>query len=179
MKIVIPDLEKHTGKFVSFSEQVSLNTLGIDVTGNRDTVMTISVQASYLGDRVLVKGRWHVDLKDACSRCLEPTVYPLEEQFTEEFTRLHGSTPEASGDTEEPEGEDILYFSGDVLDLAEYLRQSFLLSQPLKILCRDDCRGLCPGCGVDRNKEECSCKVDKIDPRLRVLEGYKKKKPLQ
>lgn len=175
MKIIIPNLEKHAGEFVSFSEQVSLSALGIDAAGNEDTLMYISVQASYLGDRVLVKGKWYVDFKDACSRCLNQTVCHMEEQFTEEFTRHTDLAPMSSEDTEVFADEDSLGFSGEVLDLSEYLRQSFLVSQPYKILCREDCRGLCPVCGVDRNREECGCRTEITDPRLRVLENYKKK----
>ncbi len=175
MKILIPSLEKHAGEFVPFSDQVSLAALGIDAAENENAVMDINVQASYLGDRVLVKGRWHVDLKELCSRCLEQTEYGLEEQFTEEFTRITGSEPDSGGERAIFVGEDTFSYSGDVLDLAEYLRQSFLMSEPLKILCSDDCRGLCPVCGVDRNREECRCQDEKIDPRLRVLEQFKKK----
>ncbi len=175
MKILIPSLEKHAGEFVPFSDQVSLAALGIDAAGSEDAVMNINVEATYLGDRVLVKGRWYVDLKDVCSRCLEQADYRQEEQFTEEFTRLTGSAPEADPDCAPFAGEENFSYSGDVLDLAEYLRQSFLMSQPLKILCREDCRGLCPVCGVDRNREECCCQDEKIDPRLRVLERFKKK----
>ena len=175
MRIAISSLEKHAGEFVPFSAQISVAALGIDLAGVKDTVMNISVQASYLGGRVLVKGRWCVELEDACSRCLEQTVYRLEEEFTEEFTRFTGSDSEAERACAVFAVEDSFTYSGEVLDLTEYLRQSFLISQPLKTLCREDCRGLCPVCGVDRNRKECRCQDEKIDPRLRVLEQYKKK----
>ena len=176
MKIFISSLERHAGEFVPYSAKISLASLGIHIPGNEDGVMNTDIQASHLGDRVLIRGRWEVELQDVCSRCLEQTAYRLEEQFTEEFTRLDEPV---SGDSHESEGfwerEDFVY-SGEVLDLREYLRQSFLMSQPFKVLCREDCRGLCPVCGVNRNDEECRCQEEKIDPRLRVLEEYKNKK---
>ena len=176
MKIFISSLERHAGEFAPYSAKISLASLGIHVPGNEEGVMHINVQASHLGDRVLIRGGWQVDLQDVCSRCLEQTVYRLEEQFTEEFTRLDEPVP---GDFHENknfwERDDFVY-SGEALDLAEYLRQSFLMSLPFKVLCREDCRGLCPVCGVDRNYEECRCKEENIDPRLRVLEEFKNKK---
>ncbi len=176
MKVFITNLEKHAGKFVPYSVNIPLASLGIQVPGNEEGIMHVNIQASYLGDQVLIRGDWHVDLQDVCSRCLEQTVCRLEEQFTEEFARLDDPV---SVDLHEKEGsweQNDFVYSGEVLDLTEYLRQSFLMSQPFKVLCREDCRGLCPVCGVDQNYEECRCQEENIDPRLRVLEEYKNKK---
>lgn len=174
MKLVLATLERHGGKFVPFAFESSLVSLGIDAPGNEKAMLTLAGQASYLTGRVLVRGSWQVELSDVCSRCLEQTSYRLGEQFSEVFVRRKGTTaPAEDGDDESPE-EEVLLFSGEMLDLTEYISQSFLMSQPLKILCRDDCLGLCPICGGDRNQQECNCREDKIDPRLEILKGFKK-----
>ena len=55
------------------------------------------------------------------------------------------------------------------LDLDELLRADILLSLPSKILCKEDCKGLCSVCGADRNKQECHCEEKSVDPRLKIL----------
>ncbi|MEW5920678.1 MAG: DUF177 domain-containing protein [Bacillota bacterium] len=179
MKIFVPDLEKHEGEFIPFIRQVSLASLGVDLPGCDQSCMTVTFHASYVAGRVLVRGQWQVELTGECSRCLAQTAFSLTEQFTEEFIPLRGAAAEGGENTVASEGEETLVYAGEVLDLKEYLRQSFLMAQPLKILCREDCRGLCPGCGVDRNREECRCREEAIDPRLRVLMALKDKKQLQ
>ena len=178
MKLFVPNLEKHGGEFIPYEQQVFLVSLGINLPGNAELCMTVNVLAACVAGRVLVQGHWQAQLPGECSRCLGETAYCVEEHFTEEFRMIKGPVHEirerfAGG------AEDVLFYTGDVLDLKEYLRQSFLISQPLKILCRDDCKGLCPGCGVDRNKKECGCNQEMGDPRLRSLMALKGKEMRQ
>ena len=53
--------------------------------------------------------------------------------------------------------------------MTPYIREAVLLELPYAPVCREDCKGLCPVCGVDRNRESCSCNTERIDPRLAVL----------
>ena len=69
---------------------------------------------------------------------------------------------------EEDERDDILLLDNDTVDLSELARETFILNMPGKTLCREDCRGLCSGCGVNLNYEKCRCKKE-IDPRLAAL----------
>ena len=72
---------------------------------------------------------------------------------------------------EELEGEendDILLLDNGTIDLAELVREAFILNMDTKTLCREDCKGLCPGCGANLNEEACRCKKE-IDPRLAAL----------
>ncbi len=55
------------------------------------------------------------------------------------------------------------------LPLDELVEEDLLLSQPLKVLCKEDCRGLCPQCGTDLNQGTCGCQQDTVDPRLQIL----------
>ncbi len=64
--------------------------------------------------------------------------------------------------------DDIILLDGTVLDVGEELTEEFVLEMDTKNLCREDCRGICPGCGADLNTEPCKCKPD-IDPRFSAL----------
>ena len=61
---------------------------------------------------------------------------------------------------------------GRVLDIMPQIEESIYTLIPTKILCREDCRGLCPNCGADLNEGECSCKNEDIDPRLEALRNF-------
>lgn len=68
------------------------------------------------------------------------------------------------------DSEDAVIFSGDKLDVSELVTNAFLMNVYGKYLCRDDCKGLCPKCGVDLNQGDCSCDSSNIDPRWAALQ---------
>ncbi len=77
------------------------------------------------------------------------------------------------GDEQEVEEEDLdtSYYRDDQIDLNELLREQFYLALPMKPLCREDCRGLCPQCGTNLNTGTCTCATEWEDPRLAALKG--------
>ncbi len=77
---------------------------------------------------------------------------------------------------ESPEGEDVLglaEYRDDKIDLGEVVREQLYLALPMKPLCQQDCKGLCPVCGVNRNRETCTCQQEWVDPRMAALEKWK------
>jgi uncharacterized protein len=101
-----------------------------------------------------------------CNRCLTDFTRQVAIPFGENF-REHG-TAVADPDT--------LSYQGDEIDLAEIVREALILAEPLKALCSEKCRGLCPICGTNRNETDCACETVSIDPRLAVLEKLLPKK---
>ena len=67
---------------------------------------------------------------------------------------------------------DAFIYESDLLDITEPVRESLLLAVPLQSLCREDCRGLCPVCGADRNEGDCGCDATTVDPRLAALKQF-------
>jgi uncharacterized protein len=65
----------------------------------------------------------------------------------------------------------IIPESGNI-DLSELARETFFLNVPMAHLCREDCKGLCPKCGADRNETDCGCILKEKDPRWKALEGF-------
>lgn len=117
---------------------------------------------------LLVRGRVNAAVPLTCSRCLKDFVNPasldLEEEF---FPRVDVNT--GSRMTLPADYEGTVIDTNHVLDLAEVLRQYSIAAQPIKPLCRPECSGLCPECGVDLNCEECQCGGLPIDPRWDAL----------
>ena len=96
-----------------------------------------------------------------CDRCLEP--FEREYDFSFEHVLVRELNTD-SADTEE-----FVVCEEGVLDLTELVRTDFLLELPTKVLCREDCKGLCPQCGKNLNFDSCQCKTQSIDPRWEVL----------
>lgn len=110
----------------------------------------------------------HTTLKMICARCLEPFeqefTIEIEEEFLPSIDIATGSVIPHKDDDEA-----LLINEHHILDLTELLRQAIILSLPLTPLCQDDCKGLCPTCGINRNYEVCDCQDEHIDPRWASL----------
>lgn len=107
------------------------------------------------GDRVSVRGRLTAAARLECVRCLGAFELPLDVPF-ELFADRKGTGRHR--DEEELERGDLMKFhDGRRLDLGQDVRESLLIELPIAPHCREDCRGLCPGCGADLNREPCTC----------------------
>ena len=101
-----------------------------------------------------------------CRRCAMPVGGVLEVAVRERF--VPGPLTGSPGGDPVPEDDEAYPIVDDELDLGPMVREALVLELPLAPLCRPDCQGLCPGCGVDRNHEACTC-VAPVDPRWAIL----------
>jgi uncharacterized protein len=137
------------------------------------------------GTHVFATGTMKGWLEVACSRCVGPVKLALDEPVRVTFMLRKdlvaldddaAAEPAGSGDDDGAEvgAEDIDVFpyDGEKIDLEPVVREQFVLAVPYAPLCKDDCAGLCPQCGVDRNLEACSCEAPP-DPRFAALRGLK------
>ena len=118
--------------------------------------LSYAVQISNTGGALYVGGSVDGDAVVDCVRCLESTCYHLKGEV-EGYFLLSASEQEFS--TEGEEEYEILP-ENHVIDLEPLLRAALLLEMPLSPLCSDDCKGLCPQCGINLNKELCTCVAD-------------------
>ena len=118
---------------------------------------------------VLVQGRVTMSLKQACRRCLEFFESQCEIEFEEEYLSLVDVITGVRinpGEDTEPE---LLISDRHILDTREVLRQYAVAFLQAPGLCREDCQGFCPDCGVNLNLESCNCDQTHIDPRFAAL----------
>lgn len=113
---------------------------------------------------IIVDGRLGAGASGQCSRCLADLGLAIESDVQEIYQRT-------------PENEDINPLEGDQLDLRPMVRESLLLAIPEAPVCSPDCKGLCPVCGVDLNRESCSCARPVADDRWSVLDQLKGQVP--
>jgi uncharacterized protein len=124
-------------------------------------------------DRFRLEGTVRTELELTCGRCLEPYRMPIDATFN---MRYLPATQAGAEDEREVTEEDLdtSVYRDDQIDLNEVLREQFYLALPMKPLCREDCAGLCPQCGTNRNMGACTCATQLEDPRLAPLRGLKR-----
>ncbi len=130
-------------------------------------VGTVRVLRTHHG--LLVNGVVEVETAAVCGRCLADFPRNITLTLEEEcYPTVDPSTGRRMAPPDEAEG--VVHIdTRQMLDLSDVLRQYLLTSEPLKALCREDCRGLCPGCGADLNTEKCNCTSTSVDPRWGAL----------
>jgi uncharacterized protein len=120
---------------------------------------------------VSVTGTATTTLELDCSRCLEPYRVPVKADFDLRYLpQVEAPDP---GEEIAIDDEDVntAFYKGGVIDIGEMLHEQLYLTLPMKPLCRPDCRGLCPVCGVNRNVASCDCDARWEDPRLAALKA--------
>lgn len=137
----------------------------------------------YMEDKnVFVRGQLDGWVEVACSRCVGPVKLVVSEPIAVTFLP-HAQV--AAEEDEEPAGDevepasfdeddlDVYSYEGDEVDLAPLLREQIILAVPFAPLCSEDCKGLCPVCGIDLNTGSCTCDRTPIDPRWAALKNLK------
>jgi uncharacterized protein len=133
----------------------------------------IGVTVSYYraGTELFFQGGLHASTTAVCARCAEEFAAPSDRDFR--FVLA----PKAVGfdDEKDLRDEDLEFslYDGDQIDLSPLIREQFLLSLPTRPLCREDCRGLCPKCGVNLNHTQCDCSLEVGHPGLAALRNLK------
>ncbi len=136
---------------LNFSPDLTL----VDIQG------TIGI--SVTEDGVVADGKLAALTQLACSRCLKDFWQPLKINFTEMFSAHPAGNP---GDYL---GEQLLPADGSI-DLTPILRDYAILDIPIRQLCSEDCKGLCPICGQNLNQEDCGHRQESFDPRMAELQ---------
>ena len=140
---------KATFEFVGTSEKLFGEDLE-DFTGE----IKIVGEVEDVGKSFVVRGRIECKKIFICDRCLAQATENQVHEFAEEFDKSEAVD--------------------DVIDLTDFLRDELLAAQPMKNLCKEDCKGLCPKCGANLNEGDCGCEKFIVDPRLAALENFYK-----
>ncbi len=92
-----------------------------------------------------------------CSRCLSPVKVKLDFKLNEKFSNTNNFE------------EDVEVFFDDLINIDDILNREIILNLPMKVVCREDCKGLCPTCGKNLNDGSCNCKESYINPKFKDL----------
>ncbi len=103
-----------------------------------------------------------------CARCLAP----VDGVFSLDFERTVATEGSIDEDKLEELADEYVVLEGSELDVDEPLCEELMLGFPMRLLCSDDCPGLCPKCGKPKRDGDCGCVLREIDPRLAVLKNF-------
>lgn len=125
----------------------------------------VILQMTNVGDRTLVlEGEINLSLMIPCDRCLEPVKIPFH-LIVERTLDMNQSEEERIKSLDEQP-----YLKGYNLDLDQLVSNELLLNLPMKVLCNEDCKGICNRCGENLNHETCGCDRSSLDPRMSVIQ---------
>ncbi len=117
------------------------------------------------GSSLHVRGHLNLKTSGPCARCLADTLLVVDQELDLFFLPESQALSEFDDD-EGAQLQDrdlvVTFYKGDILDLGGVVREQVLLAQPMKRLCREDCKGVCPTCGADRNLTNCGCPKEAI-----------------
>src|SRR5712692_2561518 len=134
--------------------------------------LEVRATAELVDSEIRISGALHTRLELVCARCLESVLEEISRDFDLYYRPMATIAKEEEvhlrwADTE------IAFFQGDGLFLADVLAEQVNLAVPMKAICRSDCRGLCPHCGANLNREDCRCETHTADARLAPLARLK------
>ncbi|MEO8127100.1 MAG: DUF177 domain-containing protein [Bryobacteraceae bacterium] len=173
MFLSVKDLEVRKVRFskdflpgeINFLEDTIRQVTPLHVEGEAELATAVLAE-------IHIQGKLTVEMECDCDRCLEPTRYPANSKFdlyyrpmTDEF--VPGEVRLDAGDTE------VSFYDDGGIELEEVLREHILLTLPMQKLCHEDCKGICPRCGQNRNAELCGCDAKPVDDRWQALSQVK------
>ena len=160
------ELLRRPGSTKSIEIDTTVAQLGIsdDPRFDDDAAVDVRLDLEALTDGIVVDGRVLVPWHGTCRRCLVPAAGIIDSEVHELYQHV----------VTDPEAFEIV---GDQLDLRPMVREILVLDAPINPLCREDCAGLCPHCGIDRNLGTCSCETESTDPRWDALRGLMERPP--
>jgi len=176
----IKDLELHP---VEFAEKFEPGVIDLGADYRQVTPIESSGRADLVEEHhgkhkiiqdIRIHGRLATRLELSCARCLEPVMQDVKREFDLLYRPQGADAGRDEMSVTDAEAE-ISYYEGEGILLDDVVREQVLLAAPLKVTCREDCKGLCPLCGTNLNQEQCSCAVAQEEPRWAALKEIRSK----
>jgi uncharacterized protein len=176
----IKDLELHP---IEFAERFEPGVIDLGADYRQVTPIESSGRADLVEEHhgkhkiiqdIRIQGRLATRLELSCARCLEPVMQDVKREFDLLYRPQGADAGRDEMSVTDAEAE-ISYYEGEGILLDDVVREQVLLAAPLKVTCREDCKGLCPLCGTNLNQEQCSCAVAQEEPRWAALKEIRSK----
>lgn len=160
MKIDLNGIFNSTERMLSFEDTIKISTVLSDgvAYNNLDVFGTIY----RIDEEIILDINAKLVYTDSCARCLKDIENEVETQFTVVVT-------ETKVDINEDELDSVVLYVDGELKIENLAEAMIALEMPMRIICDESCKGICEVCGVNKNKVNCSCKKEDIDPRLEKL----------
>lgn len=147
--------------------QIDFQGVEVEQAGPLHVEGTAELLANTEGE-VRIRGNFSVRMQAVCDRCLGDASFPLEAKLDLFYRPMSYIARDEEVEIDEGEAE-IAFYEGEGIELEDILREQILLLLPMQKVCREDCQGICPICGKNRNETSCQCKIEAIDDRWKAL----------
>lgn len=170
MRLDLEKLEEFGGRFAEVYE------IGQLLFDDSDLRLTSSVEVrGHVRRRkseAELTGELQTRVAIPCDRCLKSVELPVDVNFDERFVEAVSWREEEQHELQ-PEDLNLSVFDGETIELDDLVKEEILLALPGHVLCKEDCRGLCPVCGIDRNTATCNCESKPVDSRWEKLKDLR------
>ncbi|MCI5649818.1 MAG: YceD family protein [Fusicatenibacter sp.] len=165
MKISLTRLLAQEGKLENHEVSLDLDTVQIgedsfEIIEKHPVVLELVHKGSHV---ITITGHTELIAAIPCARCLTPVSTPFSIEFDREI-ELNLSEEER-----EEKEEDSGFIEGDSLNVEGLVRNELLIQWPIRVLCKDDCKGICSRCGANLNNQTCDCDTTELDPRMAAI----------
>jgi DUF177 domain-containing protein len=170
MKVRVSEIKESGVHIETFENPEWLVNVPELLTGDTNLQLTsrfdIDLQLNKVLKEVMVSGNVQFSIEATCSRCLKTVKLDLKPEVNLVLIPREGV---------EDKDENINHetYIGDEVDIGGYIREQIAMSLPFKVVCTENCKGLCSNCGLNLNTEQCDCESEQVDPRLSVLKDLK------
>jgi len=168
---------------MEFDEEFQPGTIDLGSEATQVGPLTSSGRATLIEEHdgrrhvlqdIRVVGELSTKLEIPCARCLEPVPYDVDRKFELLFRPQSVNVGPDEREMQDKDAE-IAFYAGDGVELEEILREQILLAVPIKTVCREECKGMCPQCGKNLNNGDCQCEPVAGDPRWDALKDLRGK----
>lgn len=152
-----------------YFEKIPEEGLEINFSDNFETSESLFNIKSFKGtiyavnENYILTGNLNIAIKDSCDRCLKDFTEDVEEKILIEIVKENNSDTEAEEIELKDEDMGLYFVNEEYIDMEEIISQEAVLLRPIKRLCDQECKGLCPICGINLNHDTCSCEQEKDD----------------
>lgn len=171
MLIQLSELFSQEGKEKTYEPHIEMTVYhGSDGDYEIAAKDPVLLRIQNLGKRELyLEGKTALTLVIPCNRCLDPVKVDMGLCFVRTLVLCEAEPGDAKELEEQP------YLDGGNLDVDQLVRDELILNLPMKVLCSEDCKGICYRCGANLNHEACDCDNGSLDPRMAVIQDVFKK----
>ena len=166
MLINLTDVFTSEGKVTKLQTDLEMETYVYQGVTYKITDKTpVSLTFSNTGNgKAHMEGYVKVTCMLSCDRCLEDVIHEFDLFMTEDLL-----SPEVADDSSEESDEGRVFMEGYSINIEDLISNEILINWPTKVLCSEDCKGICKQCGRDLNEGECGCDTFVPDPRMAVI----------
>ena len=168
MKIIVSEIPED-GIELDLKDDIKSDVVSI-VSPVKSVMRLVKIE-----DEVMVKGALTADVELQCSRCLNHFPTRISSQVDVVYHPVKEIVKSEQHELKSAEL-DTVFYSNDLIETDDLLREQLILNLPMKPLCSPDCKGFCPKCGADLNIAGCGCETKETDSRFEVLKQLKKEK---